>query len=730
MAEAAGPRNPHIRLAFSLFNRSGAGRATLLTAALVLGLPRGMAEQSWNELGREARRQGHQVELPDWPSDAAALEAKIRREVRAADRQFERMLRQTSPHATFENCVTPLDALEARLTRLYNECFLLRELSPNPGIRSRASTEVRNLQEARQRLAGHPRLFESLQQVHSQNSSSSDEQRHVVALFLGDAIRAGAHLPEAARVQLQSDWRRLDELCAAYDSNLRRAQGFEKFSRAELEGVPSRLLELPNLQTGPSEFTLPIHKPWQFTGVMEHAAREETRRRVLAAQYRLAPENVALLRDILALRHQQARRLAAPSWAHLQTETAWVGDPQTAHRLLAAYGRRMEPQLARDMAQLRHLKAELDQNTEAKVQLWDWRYLRTQVLTRQIGFDPQAYRPFFSLTRTLGGLFGLAEYLLGVRITQLDPPQSWAADVILAVALDATTDRPLGLLYLDLFARDGKQNRFAQFDLIPAYRLSNGRAQCPVVVLTANFPRPNATEAVGLTPRELQSVYHEFGHALHALMVETDYARIWRERGPRDYSEVPALVLEHWARDPRTLKSWAANVRDPSEVIPDTLLHRLQLADQTASTLARSEQIAYARLDLDLHEKASSAADPVAAAETIFEEGCFPLPADPARSFPATLDHLTGYDVRYYSYVLAEAVAAQFINRFHQSPQGLLDPQLGRALRAEVFTVGGRRPAPDLLEGLQAPEGPIELPGESPPQAGDTEDRTEEPGKH
>jgi Zn-dependent oligopeptidase len=655
-------------------------------------------EPTWNDLRRDARRAGFELTVPEWEPEADTLRAVILRTVETTERNFEKLWHRTRAREALGETLTALATLDARLTAVYNRCFLIKELSPNPAMRASAASGIGDLQAVRERVAGDPDLLQVLQQVHSQEEAPTDEQRRLIEQFIQDALRAGAHLPEPARLQLQAGWRRLRELCTTYDADLQRAEGFLSLSQAELNGVPPRFLEFPGMRTGPDEFRIQIHQDWQFHVIMEHAALEDTRRRALVARHALAPGNRSLLERVLRLRQRQAHRLAARSWAHLQAEQSMVSDPQTALDWLVARTDDLARPFDQELQQLQALKAQLTRDPEATVHLWDWRYLRMQQLTRELGFDPAAYRRFFPLTRTLESLFGLSEQVFGVALAQVDRPPAWAPGVVLTLAKDTDTDRPLGLLYLDLFEREGKTSRFAQFDLTPAHRLTNGRYQCPVIVLSASFPRPSATQAVGLTPAEVQSVYHEFGHALHALLVETDYARLWRERGPRDYAEVPALVLEHWARDPRTLKSWAVDVQEPGRAVPDEMLHRLQAARRAARHVARQEQLAYALLDLELHRAHSRSLNPVEVAAQVFMRTFLPLPAATGSTFPATLDHLTGYDARYYSYPLAETVATQRVAPFHRSPLGLLDPELGRQLRDEIFSVGGRHPVPSMLE--------------------------------
>jgi Zn-dependent oligopeptidase len=554
---------------------------------------------------------------------------------------------------------------------------------------------VRTIQ---QESCGDPRWLAALQHLHPHEDTLTEEQRRLLELLVRDAILAGAHLPDLARSELQSDWRRLADLCATYDANLQRAEGCVTLARAELDGLPPRFLEFPGVQCGPDEFTVRVHLAWQFGMVMDHAFAEETRRRVLLARHALAPENAPLLRDILQLREQLAQRLAARSWAELQIETGMIGDPAAARALLTNLHQRAAPAFAAELAELRRLKIQLTGDPETQVRLWDWRYLRTRHLTRDLGFDPEAYRVFFPLEPTLEGLFALADHVFGVRFSQVQPPTTWAPGVILTVASDAATRRPLGVLYLDLFERPGKQRRFAQFDLMPPARLPNGRRQCPAVALAAGFPRPAAGQHVGLTPDDVRSLYHEFGHALHALLAETDHARLWRSRGPRDFAEVPALVFERWAEDARTVKSWAADARNPLRPIPEELLDQLRQARPIAAHVMQAEQITYAFLDLDLHGTRSTSIAPADRAAATFQRWFLPLPAANNRTFPANWDHLTGYDARYYAYLLADQAAARLVAPFHRSPLGLLDPQLGRQLREQIFAVGGHRPSPTSLD--------------------------------
>ena len=337
------------------------------------------------------------------------------------------------------------------------------------------------------------------------------------------------------------------------------------------------------------------------------------------------------------------------------------------------------------------MKARDTGDKDATIAFWDWRYYENQLKKEKYSVDTEGLRVFFSFDKVRAGMFDIYERIFGLKFEQVRNPDPWYRDVELYVASDAATGEPLGLFYLDNFPREGKFNHFAQFGIVQGRKLSDGRYQRPVVALICNFPAPTADQPSLLSHREVETLFHEFGHALHSLVTRARYAQFSGTSVPRDFVEAPSQMLENWAWDAGVLNRFAADYRDPSKKIDPALLARMKEAKLATSGTLYRRQLALALSDLTLHRAPTPGRpkDAQAILNRVFADVFIALPE--GTHFGAYWGHLTGYDAGYYGYLWAEAIAADMASVFEKAPEGFLDATVGRRLRDEVYAVGGAR---------------------------------------
>jgi thimet oligopeptidase len=256
---------------------------------------------------------------------------------------------------------------------------------------------------------------------------------------------------------------------------------------------------------------------------------------------------------------------------------------------------------------------------------------------------------------------------------------------------DSSTGEPLGLFYLDMFPREGKYNHFAQFGIIEGKLLADGKYQRPTVALICNFPTPQAGKPSLLAHQDVETLFHEFGHAMHSILTRAKYSRFAGTSVPRDFVEAPSQMLENWVWDKKVLDSFAADYRDPSKKIPEQILNQLKASKLAIEGTFYRRQLAFGLLDLALHTQihADNAQETVPLSNKIIGDTFFPEPPDTA--FVAYFGHLMGYDAGYYGYAWADAIAADMATVFASAPDGFFDEQAGRRLRKEIYEMGDSR---------------------------------------
>jgi len=291
----------------------------------------------------------------------------------------------------------------------------------------------------------------------------------------------------------------------------------------------------------------------------------------------------------------------------------------------------------------------------------------------------------------LDGMFKIYQHIFGLKFARVEPPYKWIGDLQLYTVSDARTGEPMGLFYLDMFPRDGKYNHFAEFGIIEGKLRPDGKYQRPVCCLVCNFPPPQPDKPSLLSHDEVETIFHEFGHAMHTILTRAKYSRFAGTSVPQDFVEAPSQMLENWPWDKKVLDSFAADYRNPKQKIPAAILAQLKTARFSTYATYYRRQLSFGLMDLALHTQihATNATEMLPLANRVLSDVSFPVPPDTA--FVAYFGHIIGYGAGYYGYAWADAIAADMATAFEQSPDGFFDQTAGMRMRNEIYAVGDSR---------------------------------------
>jgi len=525
------------------------------------------------------------------------------------------------------------------------------------------------------------------------------EDAMLLKTVLRDYRRNGMELPQAQRDKLQALKNRLNDLGLEFRRNITQSDTWVEYSREELEGVSRDFLANEEILGKDGSYRVNANVTWQVLEVLRNARNETSRKRLVVARSNRAREkNVPLFTEILKTRAQIATLLGYDNWADYRIEPKMARNGRTAWKFLQELSEGLAPKFKAELAALRELKAKETGNPDAVIHTWDVPYYRNQLKKRRYDIDTTALKIYFELENTLQGMFGIFEELFGIRIQPVEPPYKWVDDLRLYAVTDAASGAPLGLIYMDMFPREGKYNHFAQFGITPGKRLEDGSYQRPVVALVCNFPPPANGKPSLLTFDDVETLFHEFGHALHSVLTQANYMEFSGTSVPRDFVEAPSQMLENWVRDKKVLDRFAVDYRDGKGRIPAKILEQMEAARLATIGTHYRRQLALGQLDLAIHMTTDEKVfdDFVAVTNRILSETYLPVPEDTA--FVASFGHLGGgYDAGYYGYAWADAIAADMASVFRKAPGGLMDRPTGMRLRHEIYAVGGSREIEDSI---------------------------------
>ncbi len=632
------------------------------------------------------------ITVPTFETSASDLATSVKVAMAEAEARLARVGQLTPAAVTFTNTVRALDDVNYTMATLGNRLSVIKETSTNAALRDAATDQVKVLEEWSVGLDYREDVYRALKAYADTSPELQAEEAKLLAETMRDYRRAGMDLPKDKRDEVEALRKKLSALAIEFESNVTKAEQRLVFSNAEMEGVPQDFLQQAGVKNNDGAFTVMANITTHFIVVMENAKREQTRLKMQTARDNLARENnIPLLNQILVTRDDIARKLGYDSWADYVIEIKMAKTAARATDFLERLRGGLQPKFEAEMAQFRALKARDTGDPKSSIYLWDWRYYANQLKKEKYTVNEDALKVYFPYQRCLDGMFAIYQRIFGLKFQPLDPPYKWVDDLQLYAVSDAATGEPMGLFYLDMFPREGKYNHFANFGLIDGKLLDDGAYQRPVVSLICNFPQPQTNRPSLLPHQDVVTLFHEFGHAMHAILTRSKYARFSGTSVPGDFVEAPSQMLENWAWDEKVLDSFAADYRDPSKKIPKEILRQLKASKLAIEASYYRRQLVLGLADLALHTRIH--ADNIARAEPLADE----ISADtflaepPDTAWLAYFGHLMGYDAGYYGYAWADAIAADMATVFEKAPDGFFDRAAGQRLRDEIYAKGNSR---------------------------------------
>ena len=632
------------------------------------------------------------VTVPTFETTTNEVAATVAKTIADGNAALDNIGKLTAAQINFTNTFIALDDVNFLIGRTANRLSLIEQTSTNADVRDAATDAIKKISEWSVGLDYREDVYRALKTFAETKPELTGEDKKLLDDTLRGYRRAGLDLPKDQRDAVEKLRKELTALETDFENNVTKAHAELKFSKAELAGVPEEFLSQQGIKTGADEYTLKPNITFHYIMVEDNAKVEATRRRMMTAQCNLAREaNIPLLQKILVLRDTIATKLGYASYADYATETRMVKNAATAISFLQNLKTGLQPKYDAELKEFRDLKIAETGDTIAVVNAWDWRYYANQLKKTKYNVDAEQLRVYFPYQNVLNGMFAIYQRIFGLKFERVEAPYKWIGDLQLYTVSDAKTGEPMGLFYLDMFPRDGKYNHFAQFGIIEGKLLPDGKYQRPVCCLVCNFPPPQPDKPSLLSHDEVETIFHEFGHAMHTILTRAKYSSFSGTSVPRDFVEAPSQMLENWPWDKKVLDSFAADYRDPKKKIPADVLAQLKTARFATEATRYRRQLSFGLMDLTLHTQihATNADQVLPLANKILSDVSFPVP--PNTAFVAYFGHIIGYGAGYYGYAWADAIAADMATSFENSPDGFFDKTTGMRMRNEIYAVGDSR---------------------------------------
>ncbi len=556
-------------------------------------------------------------------------------------------------------------------------------------------------------------LFRRIEAVYASRATSglTPEQQRLASETYTDFVRGGARLDAAAKVRMSAINQELSGLYTGFSQHvladetdlalvldapadlagLSEDQVAAYAAEAERRGMPGRWV-VANTRSSIDPFlTASERRDLRERAWRLFASRGDTG---------TATDNNAAITRILALRAERAQLLGYETFAHYRLDNSMAKTPERALELMEAV---WTPAVARVREEVADMQALADRQAAAggsaglTVEPWDYRFYAEQVRAERYSLDPESVRPYLQLENLREGMFWVAGELFGFAFAPAAGVPVPHPDVRVWTVSDRATGAPVGLWYFDPYARPGKRSGA----WMSAYR-NQERMDAPVTTIVSNnsnFTKPAAGQPVLISWDDAETLFHEFGHALHGLTSSVTYPGLSGTSVARDYVEFPSQLLERWLSTPEVLQRFAVHA-ETGEPIPLATVEKLREAGTFNQGFGTVEFLASALVDMRAHLAGVTPVDPDAFERTTLAAYGMPREIGMRHRMPQFL-HLfssDGYAAGYYSYLWADVITADAFEAFTEAA-GPYDPAVARRLRDHVFSVGN---TVDPAEGYRA----------------------------
>ena len=610
-----------------------------------------------------------------------------------------------------------LDVATERLGRAWGAVSHLNSVADTPALRAAYNASLPQVTEFWTRLGSDEQLYAKYKAIPV--TSLNAEQRQAHAHALRDFVLGGAELGDSDKERFSTIQERLAELGQKFSENVLDATDkFSLFVDADiLAGVPDDVLHATRDAAKALErdghrlnLKLPCYLPvMQFANspaLREQMYRAYATRASDQAQEDLRQyDNTGLIREILALRQEEARLLGFANYGELSLAPKMASSPQAVIDFLHDLARRARPYALQDLSDLRDFaRTEL---VMADPQAWDWAYVGEKLKQARYAFSEQEVKQYFPLPKVLAGLFKIVETLFDVAIRP-DTAPVWQSDVSF-YRIDRAGTGLIGQFYLDPTARDGKRGGAWMDDVRARWlRPDDGLLQTPVAHLVCNFAHGVMKDGVRhsalLTHDDVITLFHEFGHGLQHLLTQVDERQVSGISGVEwDAVELPSQFMENFCWEWDVLRHITSHV-DTDEPLPRALFDKMLAAKNYQSGMQTLRQIEFALFDMLLHTTHTPTDDVLPLLEQVRQQVAVLQPPTWSRT-PNSFSHIFagGYAAGYYSYKWAEVLSADAYAAFEESAtdSGLPDKQTGRKYRESILEVGGSRPAMESFKAFR-----------------------------
>lgn len=617
----------------------------------------------------------------------------------------------------FENTIVAYEEAGQTLGRVYGIFSNLNSANTSEEMQDLARKLAPAISEHRDNISLNNALYNRVKLVWEQRDSTEldKEQLKLLEKTYKTFVRKGANLNPDDQKRMREINSRLSLLSLEFGENvLAETNNFELWvtDEAELSGLPDDLIATAAAEASEKgregEWLFTLHNP-SVMPFLQYADNRELRKEIWTAYKNRGNnnnehDNKEIVAEMVALRIEKANLLGYEHHAEFVLEEQMAKNTDRVYELLDQL---WLPALNSAQSEAEDLQTMINSSGESfQLEPYDWRYYSAKYKTQQFDLSDKDVKPYFSIDQVRKGIFTVTEKLWGLTYKLREDVPKYHKDVNVYEVFDADGSH-LGVLFEDLHVRTPKRGG-AWMTSYRKQTVENGQRQAPIIAIVCNFPKPSGDQPALLTFDETTTYFHEFGHALHGLMSDVKFRSLAGTSVPRDFVELPSQALENWATAPEVMRMYAKHYQT-GEVIPDSLIERLEQSGTYGQGFATVEYLASTFLDLEFHSRT----EPLEVSPVEFENNAMEklglissiIPRHRATYFRHVFSG--GYSAGYYSYIWSGVLDADAFEAFVEKDD-LFDEETAKLYRQNILSAGGTGDPMEMYVAFRGAEPSIE----------------------
>lgn len=630
----------------------------------------------------------------------------IQEGINSGNNEIEKIISNTEK-PTFENTIEAFEKSGGLLNRTSTLLGHLNSAETNDDIQKAQREASPLITEFYNNITLNDALFSRIKTVYNQKDKLNldVEQTTLINKMYNSFAKNGANLNDEDKERLKAINKKLSSQSIKFGENTLAETNnnfVEVKNQSELSGIPEDAIASAKkiaVEKGlDSSWVFTLHAP-SYVAVIKYADKRDLRERMYK-EYKLQGnngnenDNREVVKEIVTLRYQKAKLLGYNNYADFVLTERMAESAPEVLGFLDDLLDLAKPVALKEKSEIESFMKK--DGAKHELQIWDWSYYSNKLKKAKFNVNDDDLKPYFEIGQVQKGMFEIANKLYGLNFTQITNIPTWHKDV---KTFDVTDDQGnhVAIFYTDYFPRLGKRGG-AWMNSLKKQRIENGKNIRPQVINICNFTPPTETKPSLLTFREVETMFHEFGHGLHGMLADTHYESLSGTSVYRDFVELPSQILENWVSEPEALKLFAKHY-ETGEVIPTELIDKIIASSNFNEGYSSIRQLSFGFLDMEWH---SLDAEKIEKLESVskFESNAmgkaniFPIVDNDIMS--TQFGHLFsgGYAAGYYSYKWAEVLDADAFEAFKTN--GIFDKETASKFKENVLTKGGTEHPMDL----------------------------------